>query len=115
MELFKRKNQDYGDAFANYGAIGVLVRMGDKINRLSSVTNNGVHLVDNESVRDTIIDLQSYAAMANMLLDEKKKHKIYFYTVLIFYFLYLRKIQIPILHIFSDGLYPFHSFFYIHF
>jgi hypothetical protein len=49
--------------------------MGDKINRLSSVTQNGVHLVDTESVRDTLIDLHNYAAMAIMLLDEKKKHK----------------------------------------
>ena len=26
-ELFRRKNQDYGDAFATYGTVGVLVRM----------------------------------------------------------------------------------------
>ena len=36
IELFQRKNKDYGDAFANYGPVGVIVRMGDKINRLSS-------------------------------------------------------------------------------
>tara|TARA_Y100001936_G_C15991113_1_gene622384 strand:+ start:701 stop:1132 length:432 start_codon:yes stop_codon:yes gene_type:complete len=75
LELFKKKNADYGDSFANFGPVGVIVRMGDKINRLSSVTKNGVHLVDNESVRDTLIDLHNYAAMAIMLLDEKKKHK----------------------------------------
>ena len=40
LDLFKRKNADYGDAFANYGPVGVIVRMGDKINRLSSVTKN---------------------------------------------------------------------------
>ena len=27
LELFKKKNKDYGDAFAEYGVIGVLVRM----------------------------------------------------------------------------------------
>jgi hypothetical protein len=37
LELFTRKNKDYGDAFVNFGPIGVIVRMGDKINRLSSV------------------------------------------------------------------------------
>ena len=31
LALFSKKNQDYGDAFANYGTIGVLVRMGDKL------------------------------------------------------------------------------------
>ncbi len=75
LELFKKKNADYGDSFANFGPVGVIVRMGDKINRLASVTRNGVNLVDTESVRDTLIDLHNYAAMAIMLLDEKKKHK----------------------------------------
>jgi hypothetical protein len=72
LELFCKKNADYGDAFATYGPIGVIVRMGDKINRLVSINQNGVTLVDSESVRDTLIDLHNYAAMAVMLLDEKK-------------------------------------------
>ena len=73
LELFKRKNADYGDAFANYGSVGVIVRMGDKIQRLVSVTNKGVNLVNTESLRDTLIDLHNYAAMAVMLIDEKKE------------------------------------------
>jgi hypothetical protein len=73
LELFKRKNQDYGDAFANYGVIGVLVRMGDKIARLQSITTKCVSLVDSESLRDTLIDLHNYSAMAIMLLDEDNK------------------------------------------
>ena len=70
LELFKKKNTDYGDAFATYGTVGVIVRLGDKIQRLTSVTKNGVTLVDNESLRDTLIDLHNYSAMAIMLLDE---------------------------------------------
>ena len=70
LELFKRKNQDYGDAFANYGVIGVLVRMGDKIARLQSISTKSVSLVNSESLRDTLIDLHNYSAMAIMLLDE---------------------------------------------
>ena len=34
LALFIKKNTDYGDAFANYGPIGVIIRMGDKIQRL---------------------------------------------------------------------------------
>jgi hypothetical protein len=68
--LFERKNRDYGDAFANYGVVGVLVRIGDKIQRALSITKNGVTMVDNESVRDTLIDLANYASMAVVLLDE---------------------------------------------
>ena len=58
--------------FANYGTIGVLVRMGDKIARLQSITEKSITLVNSESLRDTLIDLHNYSAMAIMLLDEKK-------------------------------------------
>jgi len=68
--LFTKKNQDYGDAFATYGPLGVLVRIGDKLSRLSSIQKNQVTLVDDERMRDTLIDLHNYSAMAIMLLDE---------------------------------------------
>ncbi len=70
FELFLQKNTDYGDAFANYGPIGVLVRLGDKIQRLQHISKSNVTLVKTESLRDTLIDLHNYAAMAVMLLDE---------------------------------------------
>jgi len=73
-DLFQRKNQDYGDAFATYGPVGVLVRIGDKLNRFSSVSNTGIQMIDNEGLRDTLIDLHNYSAMAIMLLDETQ-HK----------------------------------------
>ena len=71
FELFKKKNQDYGDAFAKYGVIGVLMRIEDKIQRSMSITKNGVNLIEDEKIRDTLIDLHNYAAMAIMLLDER--------------------------------------------
>ncbi len=70
LELFTRKNADYGDAFAKYGVSGVLMRIEDKIQRSMSITKNGVNLVADEGIRDTLIDLHNYAAMALMLLDE---------------------------------------------
>ena len=70
LELFTRKNLDYGDAFAKYGVIGVLMRIEDKIQRSLSITKNGINLVNDEGIRDTLIDLHNYAAMALMLLDE---------------------------------------------
>ena len=70
LELFKRKNIDYGDAFAKYGVIGVLMRIEDKLQRSLSITKNGVNLVDDESIKDTLIDLHNYSAMALMLLEE---------------------------------------------
>ena len=70
FELFKKKNQDYGDAFAKYGVIGVLMRIEDKIQRSMSITKNGGNLIEDEKIRDTLIDLHNYAAMAIMLMDE---------------------------------------------
>lgn len=70
LELFTKKNADYGDAFATYGVIGVLMRIEDKLQRSMSITKNGVNLVNDEGIRDTLIDLHNYSAMALMLLDE---------------------------------------------
>ena len=70
LELFTKKNIDYGDSFAKYGVIGVLMRIEDKLQRSMSITKNGVNLINDEGIRDTLIDLHNYAAMALMLLDE---------------------------------------------
>jgi hypothetical protein len=70
LELFRKKNQDYGDAFAKFGVIGILMRIEDKIQRSLSITKNGVRLVNDESLKDTLMDLHNYAAMGVMLLDE---------------------------------------------
>lgn len=65
LELFIKKNADYGNSYKQYGLIGVLVRLQDKINRCLNITKNGIH-VNDESLRDTLIDLHNYAAMALM-------------------------------------------------
>jgi predicted amino acid racemase len=75
IHLFEKKNRDYGDAFAEYGPVGVIVRMGDKIKRLMSISNKGVTLVNTESLRDTLLDLHNYAAMAIMTLDDEESEK----------------------------------------
>ena len=77
LEIFKKKNADYGDAFATYGAIGVIVRIGDKIMRIKSLSSNKTKIhqvagaVMDESIKDTLYDLINYAAMALMLMNEK--------------------------------------------
>ena len=71
LELFEKKNKDYGDAFAKYGTIGVLIRMEDKLQRSISISNSGINLINSESMRDTLLDLHNYAAMALMLMDEE--------------------------------------------
>ena len=71
LQLFSKKNKDYGDSFAQFGPIGVIIRMQDKINRLANITKTNITLVESESLRDTLIDLHNYSVMAIMLLDEK--------------------------------------------
>jgi len=67
LELFIKKNADYGDAFATFGMIGVLVRIEDKIKRCISISSKNIQLVQDEALRDTLIDLHNYAAMALMI------------------------------------------------
>ena len=69
LEIFKKKNADYGDAFAKHGLVGVLIRIEDKIQRALSISKSGVTLVDSESLQDTLLDLHNYAAMALLLID----------------------------------------------
>ena len=68
--LFMRKNADYGDSFSVYGPLGVIIRIGDKITRLNTINKKTIITVDDETLRDTLIDLHNYAAMAIMLMDE---------------------------------------------
>lgn len=72
LQLFMKKNADYGDAFAKYGVIGVIIRMQDKLHRAISITTTGVNLVESEGICDTLIDLHNYAAMALMLIKEQE-------------------------------------------
>jgi hypothetical protein len=70
LELFTKKNKDYGDAFAKYGVVGVLVRIEDKMQRAISISKTGITLVKDEGLRDTLIDLHNYSAIALMLMDQ---------------------------------------------
>ena len=70
LELFKRKNKQYGNAFAKHGTVGVMIRMGEKINKFLSVNCLSIELKDEETPRDTLLDLLNYSSMAIMLLDE---------------------------------------------
>lgn len=72
FEIFKQKNKDYGEAYKEYGAVGVLVRMNDKIKRFQNISKTGITLIKDEKIKDTLLDLSNYALMAVMLLDENE-------------------------------------------
>lgn len=83
--LIKAKNSDYtagsDDPFANfrqsvdYGVeplSGVMVRVGDKLQRIKSFTKNGKLEVVNEGVEDAFRDLIGYSLIALGMLSERK-------------------------------------------
>lgn len=76
VELYARKNKDYGDSFTKsvekYGMISALTRISDKFNRIENLILNGEGEVKDESIIDTLTDLASYSVMAVIALRDKK-------------------------------------------
>ena len=76
--LLLKKHHDYGPtniSQAPGGAInGLRVRMHDKTARINHLFDNGA-TPENESLRDSFIDLLNYSAIALMVLDNKWPEK----------------------------------------
>lgn len=71
LNVFTQKNADYGDSFAVFGVVGVIVRMQDKITRIINLLTCKTPVLVQESLMDTSIDLFNYSTMALMLLKEE--------------------------------------------
>lgn len=86
-EIMQRKNHDYAgrggeSPFANFTRCesmgictteqGFLVRLTDKMSRLSSFVESGVLQVKDESVEDTILDVINYAVLFRSYLQQKE-------------------------------------------
>lgn len=75
-DLYKRKNHDYGDSFhqtwLEEGFAMSRIRLSDKLNRFKKLSKGGDVQVDDESIRDTLIDLANYAIMTVMEMDLEK-------------------------------------------
>jgi hypothetical protein len=76
-ELMEKKNVDYAtsaDPFKNFrrhGLRGMVVRMDDKLARMTNYIDNGGFAVEDESVEDLVLDLINYAVLAyGYALDE---------------------------------------------
>ena len=75
-EIYVNKNHDYGDSFGEtfrkLGIISAVTRITDKTNRLQSLCIKRQKIND-ESIRDTLMDLANYAIMTIIELDEEKE------------------------------------------
>ena len=71
--LYAKKNHDYGDSFhisfVEEGMAMARIRLGDKLNRFKTLSRNGKQEVNDESIRDTLIDLANYAIMTILEME----------------------------------------------
>ena len=72
-DLYARKNHDYGDSFhqtfVEEGMAMARIRLGDKFNRFKTLSRNEEQKVNDESIRDTLIDLANYAIMTVLEME----------------------------------------------
>lgn len=75
-DLYTRKNHDYGDSFhqtfVEEGMAMALIRLGDKFSRFKTLSRGGEQKVNDESIRDTLIDLANYAIMTVVEMEAAK-------------------------------------------
>ena len=64
--LFENKNSDYGNSFTDFGLIGIIVRLNDKINRILNLTKKSNIMKVDEKIEDTINDLYNYCMIGLM-------------------------------------------------
>ena len=75
-ETYAKKNHDYGNSFDKsldkFGLVASVVRIGDKMNRIESLAQKKA-MVEDESIKDTLLDMANYAIMTVMWMDNQKK------------------------------------------
>lgn len=79
-DIFEKKNKDYGNSFEEslekHGIIAAIVRMEDKMLRLSNLSKNqSEQLVKDESIIDTLKDLSNYSLMTAVWLEQTQRLK----------------------------------------
>lgn len=79
LQTYEKKNHDYGNSFEQSldeeGIAASRIRIGDKWNRFKQLSKGKDALVDNESIRDTLLDMANYAIMTVMWLDKDEGEK----------------------------------------
>lgn len=79
IETFTKKNHDYGNSFEQSldeeGLAAARIRMGDKWNRFKTLSKGISAQVNDESLRDTLLDLSVYSIMTLIWLDKNGENK----------------------------------------
>lgn len=73
-EILQEKNKAYGDSFTKSvdedGLLVLKIRLGDKLNRVSSLIKKGELKENDESLEDTLLDLAGYSILGLKYLKE---------------------------------------------
>ena len=74
-DLYTKKNSDYGNSFDDtcdkFGLTAALIRMYDKLNRLSTIIGKAYTTEVDESFKDTLLDLANYAVLTLLYYNNK--------------------------------------------
>ena len=79
LSIYELKNQKYGNSFdlsvKKYGLISALTRMSDKWNRIENLILTHDNGTDDESLKDSLMDLANYCNMTVLILEDDDKCK----------------------------------------
>lgn len=75
--LYETKNRDYGDSFhesfVEEGMAMPRIRLGDKFRRFCTLSKGAKQLVEDESIKDTLLDLANYAIMTVLEIERMEE------------------------------------------
>ena len=73
-QIYEKKNADYGDSFSKtfdeFGLTASAIRINDKTERLKKLIKQDAQVQD-ESIKDTLLDLANYAVLTLMEMSKK--------------------------------------------
>jgi len=74
-KIYDHKNHDYGDSFhlsyLEEGFAMARIRLSDKVNRFKTLSMGAEQSVNDESIRDTLMDLANYAIMTIIEIERE--------------------------------------------
>lgn len=74
-QIYEKKNADYGDSFSKtfdeFGLTASAIRINDKTERFKKLIKQDAQVQD-ESIKDTLLDLANYAVLTLMEMSKKR-------------------------------------------
>lgn len=76
LATYNKKNADYGNSFSEtiqeFGFVPAIARINDKVKRMKNIVKGQKMNIENESLRDALLDTSVYCVLTIMELDNQK-------------------------------------------